>query len=171
MRRYNERNHARYLTFSTYKGTRLFASDRVRDVFADQLAETQTRHFVLIYAWVLMPNHAHLLVRAPVDGNLTPFLRGLKSGVARTLLRRWRSLDARILPKLLDTNQRHRVWQHGGGYDRNIISDQEFDEKVGYIHMNPVRAGLVERPLDWAWSSARFWNGDRSSPVQCVHRR
>jgi len=169
MRRYNHPNHARYLTFSTYKGIRLFGSDAVRTVFVDYLERARQGHSILLHAWVLMPNHAHLLVRAPSDGNLTPFLRSLKSGVARALIKRWIELDAPVLRQILDSKQRHRVWQHGGGYDRNIFSAQELDEKIGYIHMNPVRAELVDRPLDWEWSSARFWSGESNARVHCDH--
>ncbi|MBI1374711.1 MAG: hypothetical protein GC159_18485 [Phycisphaera sp.] len=50
-----------------------------------------------------------------------------------------------------------RFWQPGGGYDRNIYSDDELIEKISYIHNNPVRRGLVERAIDWPWSSARWW--------------
>jgi len=48
-------------------------------------------------------------------------------------------------------------WQDGGGYDRNIVSDRELYEKVQYIHDNPVRRGLIGRPADWPWSSARWY--------------
>ena len=56
--------------------------------------------------------------------------------------------------------ERH-FWQPGGGYDRNIFSTKALMSVVNYIHANPVRRGLVEDPLDWEWSSARWWAGRR----------
>jgi REP-associated tyrosine transposase len=41
----------------------------------------------------------------------------------------------------------------------SIFSEQKFMEKVNYIHQNPVKAGLVERAVDYRWSSARIWHG------------
>jgi hypothetical protein len=43
------------------------------------------------------------------------------------------------------------------GKDRNIISRRELDEKINYMHNNPVRRGLVVHPADWPWSSARWY--------------
>ncbi len=81
------------------------------------------------------------------------------------ILDRWRTLEAPILPRLLDSNGHSHFWQRGGGYDRNIVTESELFEKVEYIHQNPVRRGLVKRSTDWPWSSARWYAGDRSGPV------
>ena len=59
-----------------------------------------------------------------------------------------------------------RFWQRGGGYDRNIWSSKEMEEKVVYIHRNPVKRGLVEQAADWEWSSARWYNGARDSIIK-----
>ena len=67
---------------------------------------------------------------------------------------RWRELRAPILARITDAQGRLRFWQRGGGYDRLVYVDGEFPEKLGYIHTNPVRRGLVTRPELWRWSSA-----------------
>ncbi len=54
--------------------------------------------------------------------------------------------------------ERH-FWQPGGGYDRNIVSNDALYHAIKYIHANPVRRNLVARPTDWAWSSARSYEG------------
>jgi REP element-mobilizing transposase RayT len=48
-----------------------------------------------------------------------------------------------------------RIWQVGGGYDRNLCDDEAIHNVTNYIEWNPVRAGLVEKPEDWPWSSAK----------------
>ena len=59
----------------------------------------------------------------------------------------------------------YRFWQPGRGYDRNIWTAEELHEKIDYIHANPVRRGLVERPGDWAWSSWRAWELGVDQPI------
>jgi putative transposase len=81
----------------------------------------------------------------------------LKRPFAALVLGRWRRLDAAILARVRDRRGQAHFWLGGGGYDRNIISDRELHEKFQYIHNNPVERGLVARPEDWAWSSARWY--------------
>ena len=73
------------------------------------------------------------------------------------------------LQKMLDLQpsgeKSFRFWQRGGGYDRNIFSADEAHEKIQYIHANPVRAGLVESPDKWKWSSFQAWETDIDSPI------
>ncbi len=170
MNRKNDPNHARYITFSTYKRLDLLGTDALRDAFGDQLIRTRHRYQFLLYAWVLMPNHVHLLLREPRNGDIGALLKMLKLGLSKRILSRWIDLDAPILQQLVDARGGRHFWQRGGGYDRNIYSDTEFDEKIGYIHMNPVRAGLAETPVDWPWSSARWWAGEREGQIDCDTR-
>lgn len=170
MKRINNPNHARYLTFSTYRGTELFCTKPICDLFVDQLRVTRDRHVFYLYAWVLMPNHVHMLLREPSDGCVSDILKTLKLGLSKRMSNRLSEFDAPILDRQYDEQGTRRIWQRGGGYDRNIVSDHEFDEKVQYIHMNPVRAELVRTPLDWAWSSARWWSGDREGQISCDQR-
>jgi len=58
-----------------------------------------------------------------------------------------------------------RFWQRGGGYDRNISSVKELLEKIGYIHLNPIRRKLVGLPEDWQWSSFRAWHDNVDEPL------
>ena len=61
---------------------------------------------------------------------------------------------------------RHRFWQPGGGYDRNITSIEALRAMIEYIHANPVRRGLVARAEDWEWSSARWFAGIRPVKIE-----
>lgn len=49
----------------------------------------------------------------------------------------------------------YRMWQVGGGYDRNLYEWEKIQKAIAYIEWNPVRRGLVSDPLEWIWSSAR----------------
>ena len=67
------------------------------------------------------------------------------------------------MPKLSvkrdDGTTEYRFWQAGGGYDRNVVEQDTLRTMIDYIHSNPVRRGLVDRPEDWTWSSARWYAG------------
>src|SRR5947209_19043796 len=60
----------------------------------------------------------------------------------------------------------YRFWQRGGGYDRNVVEAATLYWLIEYIHANPVRRGLCERPEDWFWSSAADYAGVRTGPLR-----
>jgi len=163
VRRYED-GLVRFVTFSTYLRLPLFSNDAIKDRFADSLAAARARDGFRLFAWVVMPEHIHLVVW-PDATPLSKTLAGLKRGFAREVIARWRELDASILTRLEDTRGATRFWQRGGGYDRNIRDDDELREKIRYTHENPVKRGLVAKEFDWPWSSARWYAGDRSGPV------
>jgi REP element-mobilizing transposase RayT len=91
-----------------------------------------------LHAYVIMPNHVHLLIvpRVPV----TKIMRGIKGVSAH---------DAnRIL------GQSGGAFWQDESFDRWVRNEQEFGRILYYIECNPVRAGLVKRPNEWRWSSA-----------------
>ncbi|MEL6741249.1 MAG: transposase [Planctomycetota bacterium] len=143
---------ARFLTFSCKDRSQLLAEGARRDIVADQIAASRLHLAFALHAWVVMPEHVHLLV--------TP--RPPEVGVPRILSAIKRRSATRILAQIREhhTTPVRQLWQPGGGYDRNILGGPEFNEKIRYIHENPVRRGLVERPEDWAWSSASAWSGN-----------
>lgn len=158
LKRYEHRNELRYLTCSCFHRLQLLNNDAIKNHFVKYLCESQTALDFKVYAWVLMPDHFHLLLR-PKDQAQTieQILRRIKSGFAYSVINRWDKLHAPILKRITDKRGRRRFWQSGGGYDRNIFSEEELIEKIGYIHRNPVNRQLVDRPSDWKWSSARWY--------------
>lgn len=168
LRRINSANHARFLTFSCYHNLPLLGADPIRRVFVESLDRARTRHRFLLISWVVMPTHVHLMIMPPPPhGVIRDILFAIKTPFARRVLARWRELDARVLAKIRDASGQAHFWQSGGGYDRNIVSSEEFHEKNDYIHRNPVAAGLVAREVDWPWSSARWYAGVRNGMIEC----
>jgi putative transposase len=158
--------HSRYLTFSCCHRLPLLQNDRIKQAFVDCLIRARQLHHFQLAAWIVMPEHVHLLLRPNLPDSPVPLvLNAIKSSLAHQVLARWREVKAPILARITDRGGAVRFWQAGGGYDRNIESYEETWEKMRYIHNNPVVRGLVAAPTDWPWSSARWYEGDRSGPV------
>lgn len=159
-----ESGTARFITFSTYRRLPLFTHDAIKDLFATSLASARERDGFALYAWVVMPEHVHLLMQ-PRQRSLSQTTATLKSSLARRVIARWHALDAPILLRLRDDQGRTRFRQRGGGFDRVVRDAEESHRELGYIHENPVTRELAATPTDWAWSSARWYRGDREGKV------
>lgn len=150
----------RYCTFSCYQRLPLLGTTSLRDACVEAIAHAQARFGFHVIAWVVMPEHVHLMVQpVPTDSPLAPALAWIKSVSARRIIRRWRQLDAGVLPRITPKRGDTRFWQRGGGYDRNIYSRDELVEKINYIHWNPVVRLLVPSPGCWSWSSFSAYQG------------
>jgi REP element-mobilizing transposase RayT len=114
-----------------------------------------------LIAWVVMPNHVHVLIRAYSGVPLAKIVQSWKSYSAREIQALAGaplgapSTSSANLPPPTPTS----IWQRDY-WDRYIRDEKHFAAVVEYIHQNPVKAGLVRRPEDWAWSSAREYAGE-----------
>jgi putative transposase len=150
VRHYNDVGHAHCLTFSCYHGLQLLDNDATRLLFLDHLEVARHKHDVALWAYVLMPNHAHLLIRPRREHySIADILKSIKQPVGYHGLRMPRASDFPL----------SKFWQAGPGFDENIVEPRRAVVMTQYIHNNPVRKRLVESVEDWRWSSARFWAG------------
>ena len=148
------------MTFSCYRRQRFLMRDRIRGYLAEAVAKARDKHAFDIWAYVMMPEHFHLLIwpRQQVY-SISTILKSVKQSVGRRAIGWLRRENPAGLVQLA-TGQKdnpYRFWQDGGGYDRNIRKAKTLRMVMGYIHQNPVKRGLVERPEDWPWSSYGAW--------------
>jgi putative transposase len=169
-RRFDEERMPRELTFSCYQRLPLLNRDRSRQWFVEALNEARTHWPIDLWAWVIMPEHVHLLI-APREGKVPvgKFQGEIKERTARPAIA-WLELNApRWLSRITvreGSRVRRRFWQPGGGYDRNIDHYDTLLASINYFHLNPVKRGLVERPEDWPWSSAGWYAGIRPPLIE-----
>jgi len=167
---YNVPGHAHFLTYSCFQGLPLLSKDRSRQWVVDVLQQAREKFDFELWAYVIMPEHVHLLIRPRQEQyEMARILAALKRPVAARakafLIARNHASWLERLTVREGKDVVFRFWQAGGGHDRNLWNDRPLEEVIEYIHANPVRRGLVERPIDWYWSSARFWAGDTSGPL------
>jgi len=110
-----------------------------RRIFEAALERVRGSSGLCVYGYVVMPEHVHLLVSEPQRRTLADALKSLKQGVSRQLI-----------------GSAEHFWQRRY-YDFNVRTYRQFVEKLRYIHRNPVKRGLCERPEDWEWSSFRHY--------------
>jgi len=116
-----------------------------------------------LYAWVIMPNHVHVLLQSITGWQISRIVASWKSYTGRRL--------SRMLSSAEGTESPRRVWQREY-WDRYIRDERHLFATLEYIHRNPVKAGLVRHPEDWAWSSAnrgsaRLQPGGKEAPQKC----
>ena len=163
-RRYNEPGHAHALTFSCYQQRRFLARDRARRWLIDALQLARTKHGFSLWAYVVMPEHVHLVIFPRKDSySISDILADIKQPVTRRATRYLREHSPQHLARMGSRKPGgravHRFWQRGGGYDRNLFDPEAVHTEIDYIHANPVRRGLIEQPEDWVWSSAGYYSG------------
>jgi len=154
---------AHYLTFSCYRGMPLLSRDRTRIWFLEELGKAREKHKFDLWAWVIMPEHVHLLIYPRErDYETEKILASIKKPVAYQAIQFVKENAPAFLEELTVRNRNrtyHRFWQAGPGYDGNLDDLEAIYKAIEYIHNNPVRRGLVAQATDWFWSSARDWAG------------
>jgi putative transposase len=108
----------------------------------------------------------------PDDARFSRFLQAVKEPVARKGIAYLKAHAPAWLPRLTvreGRRVRHRFWQPGGGYDRNITDPASLRSMIEYIHANPVRRGLVSKAEEWEWSSARWFAGLRPVKIEMAN--
>ena len=133
------------------------------------MAEARADRLFDLWGFVIMPEHVHLVI-LPTDGVLirtilTRLKRPLTARVVAWLVKNCPAFLPRMADRQPGGKNTYRFWQRGGGFDRNLRSVSDVHEKLRYIHANPVRRGLVQRPEDWPWSSARAWQTGEDEPI------
>ncbi len=140
LKRYQETNRdLHFITFSCYHRQPFLSSASSRDCCESAIEQFRVQYGFAVVAYVVMPEHVHLLVSEPNNGPLASAVQAIKQSVSRKLI-----------------GSREHFWQERY-YDFNVWSSAKQIEKVKYIHRNPVRRELVERPEDWSWSSFRSY--------------
>ena len=156
--RHYGRGHLHFITFSCYHRLPLLGSARARNVMTQILGEVRDRYGFSLVGFVLMPEHVHLLISEPLKGTPSTVIQVLKQRVSRRLRRRKPVLDKQLkLTFHQGDTAVSRFWQRRF-YDFNVWSLKKRVEKLHYMHMNPLKRGLVTHPKDWPWSSFLFYS-------------
>jgi len=158
--RFQHSGQSHFVTFCCYHRRRLLSNDEARRTFEAALERVRGSFRLQVYGYVVMPEHVHLLLSEPqrdIGSRGSAPLKpkdGLNGPPLSTLADALKSLKQGVSRRLIGDAE--HFWQKRY-YDCNIRDYPQFVEKLRYIHRNPVKAGLCERPEDWEWSSFRHY--------------
>jgi len=146
-----------------------FTRRELADVVIESLAFCQKKKGLIIYAWCLMPNHLHMIVSASEGGRLSGIMRDFKRHTGKKVIetikginesRDWMINKFEFAAKIDIKSKDYKFWQTG--FHPVFLESSKFiDQKLNYIHRNPVAAGLVTEAAHYAYSSAIDYEGGK----------
>jgi putative transposase len=155
LKRYYGGQDLHFITCSCYQRCPWLGTRARRTLFLNVLERVRVAYDFTVIGYVVMPEHIHLLLSEPDEGDLSRVMQVLKQRAARRVLTAVRRRKRPEQAGLWEANLEH-FWQRRF-YDFNVWSDHKRIEKLRYMHRNPVRRGLVLEPDQWPWSSFRFY--------------
>ena len=148
LRRIADRDRIFFVTTNLAPRVRAF-SRAERDLLLRHLDRRHTQSDFLLFGYVIMPTHVHLLLM-PLGRGLAGSMHALKRLAAEDLRR---------------TRGSHGpIWQ-ARYFDFVLRRVHDFWDKLEYLHQNPVTSGLVKRAEDWQWSSAAQFSQSAHGPI------
>jgi putative transposase len=150
------------VTFSCYRRRRLLDHDRAKRIVLGVLHSQLTLQRGRCVDFVVMPDHVHAILWFPEPDQISHFMKQWKQR-SSVQIKRW--VASRLPRYAARIDPADPVWQ-ARYHDFNVFTRQKLEEKLLYMHENPVRAGLVQHPCEWPWSSARYYTWGRSVGVR-----
>ena len=156
--------HLYFVTTTAVGRQSLFKRPVIKRLIVDTIDCMRLRGRFRMYAFVVMPNHIHLIIHCQEEDPLADCIPDLKKQIADRVVRQYRAEGAKGVLHALETadtrrsKHGHKVWEDG--YDaRDVFSPEFMEQKMTYLHHNPCQPhwDLAERPEDYVWSSARFY--------------
>jgi putative transposase len=158
----------RFVTFDCHHQLPLLASDETALIFLRELQVAKTKYALKLFAFVIMPEHVHLVVHPQKKIELGRVIGELKSLSGRRISDHLRSVNSPLLESLevlRNRTSKLAIWLRRC-YDHNCRTQETVLEKINYVHNNPVKAGLVDDPEEWPWSSYRWYQGKENKVIE-----
>ena len=168
-----------FMTMTVVEWIDVFSRKNHRDAFIDSLKYCQENKGLIVFAYVIMTNHVHLIANTNEPFLLKDVIRDLKKFTSKKIVEQTQSepesrrdwmlsiFGASITNKHTD----FKFWQEGS-HAIELYSEKFIWTKINYIHNNPVTAGFVKSPEEWVYSSASNYSGSKGIlHVDCIRPR
>jgi putative transposase len=166
-----------FLTFTNVEWVDILARKHCKEIIIESLKYCIQHKGLIVFAYVIMSNHMHLVVQLkPETEGLSGWIRDFKRHTSKQLIawllgtqkesRRLWMLDIfRRNAQSTYRNESFQVWQHGS-HPFFLYSEKVFRQKIFYIHMNPVTAGIVRTSWEYVYSSAANYAMLKDVPLE-----
>ena len=162
---YNNKNYAYFVTWTVVEWLPLFTESKFCQIILDALAYLRFNKHTQLNAFVVMPTHIHAILWPNEGINLSDVTRDFKRFTSREISKEGKRSgsnqfikvfeNSRLANRAQDVSQ-YQVWQEGS-HPEAIFTEKFAKQKIDYIHLNPVRAGLIKTAEEWPHSSARAY--------------
>ena len=163
-----DQRKAYFLTLTVVGWIDVFTRKNLKLIIIESIKYCQREKGLSIFGYCLMSNHIHLIARSEGNYTLSEVLRDFKKFTSKEIIRQilsepesrreWMIEYFRKAGENLKGIKSYKFWQDGN-HAIEISSNKFFDEKLDYIHNNPVKELIVEKPEDYIFSSARNYAG------------
>lgn len=163
-----DQNYPHFVSFAVVHWIDLFTRSVYRQILIDSLKFCQKNKGLILYAWCIMTNHVHLIIGTN-DRTMEDILRDMKSYTSRKLKeaitdnaeesrKKWILWMIKQAGNKNRNNQGWQLWQQHN-HPIELSNDNLIRQRLEYLHNNPVKAGFVQNPEDWLYSSAGDYCG------------
>ncbi|WP_396164927.1 REP-associated tyrosine transposase [Flavobacterium sp.] len=159
---------AHFITATVVDWVDVFSRKAYRDCIIESLDFCIKNKGMILYGFVIMSNHIHLIIQSDKN-KLSDLIRDFKKFTAKTILHKietepesradWMLKRFEFACKSHSRNEKYQFWQYGN-HPEEIFSEKFFWSKLDYIHLNPVRAGIVVKASHYLYSSASNYVND-----------
>jgi putative transposase len=157
LKRVTGRGDLHFITFCCYHRRKLLETPQSRDFAVQILSEVRAKYAFTLVGYVIMPEHVHFLIDEKPMAVPAAVVQVFKQRVSRTMRgERDEALGQAFAPSANGNAELRRFWQRRY-YDFNVYTREKLNEKLEYMHANPVAEKLVTHPRDWPWSSWSFY--------------
>ena len=157
-----------FITATVVDWIDIFTRQAYRDIVIESLDYCIKNKGMLLYGYVIMSNHIHLIIQSE-EGKLSDLIRDFKKFTAKSILEKiqnspesrkeWMLEHFKLATQTHIRNKDYQFWQYGN-HAEEIYSNDFMWSKLDYIHLNPVRSGLVSKASDYIYSSAGNYVND-----------
>ena len=163
-----DQSKAHFITATVVDWVDFFSRKAYRDCIIESLDFCIKNKGMILYGFVIMSNHIHLIIQSDKN-KLSDLIRDFKKFTAKTILHKietepesradWMLKRFEFACKSHSRNEKYQFWQYGN-HPEEIFSEKFFWSKLDYIHLNPVRAGIVVKASHYLYSSASNYVND-----------
>ncbi len=168
--KFKDQNATYFVSFATVYWIDVFTRRQYKDILVDSINHCIENKGLIVYAWCLMTNHAHMII-ATEDMNLQDIMRDLKSHSSKMITnaikenqqesrKEWILWMLERAGQKNGNNKHYQFWQQHN--QPIVLSNADiFEQKLNYIHNNPIEMGFVDNPEDYIYSSARDYADEK----------
>ena len=170
--KFNDDRGLYFVTFTVVEWIDVFTRKDYVSIILDSLKHCQKEKGLIIYAWVIMSNHLHLIISRKESGaDLSAIVRDFKKYTSTQIIkaiennpkesrRNWMLWIVKSAGKKNKNNKFYQFWKQDS-HTEQLLSNKFQEQKLDYIHNNPVVAGIVDAPENYLYSSARDYAGTK----------